>query len=137
MAGSRGRTAIVIFSDGLPNAEAATLSAARELVSSHPDEVCIHTVHNGSDPAGASFLARLSQLTGCGSTRSGSSLLDASSITRFERAVFLAGASSLPPVGAGPPDLCSEAIVLHEIQFEFDGAGLTGAGRTSLTSACL
>ena len=122
LAGSRGRAAIVIFSDGLPNSEERTLDAAQSLISSHPGEVCIHTVHSGTDAAGRDFLTRLSRLTSCGSARAGESLGNASAITAFERDVFLAAApQKLPPVGARP-DPCSGPIVLRGVQFPFDKA---------------
>jgi OOP family OmpA-OmpF porin len=122
LAGGAGRAAIVVFSDGLPDSEATTLAAAQSLISSRPGEVCIHTVHSGEDAAGRDFLARLSQLTSCGSARAGDSLGDASAIDGFERDVFLAAAPRAMPPVAARPDPCSRKIVLRGIQFPFDKA---------------
>ena len=132
LAGSSGRAAIVIFSDGLPTSEQSTIAAAQSLISKHNGEVCIHTVHTGSDSAGAAFLGRLSELTSCGSMRAGGSLNSASAIHDFQRQVSL-GPATLPAVGARGP--CATRIVLRGVQFEFDQADVTSESGVVLDAA--
>ena len=132
LAESRGRAAIVIFSDGLPSSEPSTIAAAQSLISKHNGEICIHTVHTGTDAAGGAFLSRLSSLTGCGSTRAGASLAAASAIDAFERQVFL-GPAALPAVATRGP--CESRIVLRGVQFELDRADVTPASGVVLDAA--
>ena len=105
LASRTGRVALILFSDGLPtdprqgeplNAE-RVVSAARALVDSRGGEVCIHTIQIGAETEGAALLARLAELTSCGTARPASSIESVSSLEGFERQVFLGG---LPGVGA-------------------------------------
>ncbi len=132
LAGSSGRAAIVIFSDGLPSSEQSAITAAQSLISKHNGEVCIHTVHTGTDAAGGAFLSRLSSLTGCGSTRTGGSLAAASAIDSFEQQVFL-GPAALPAVATPGP--CESRIVLRGVQFEFDQSQLMAESGVVLDAA--
>jgi OOP family OmpA-OmpF porin len=133
LAGSQGRAAIVIFSDGLPNSEEHSLAAARSLIASHNGEVCIHTVHSGMDQAGQAFLKELSELTGCGSTRSGASLSTSSDMQGFERDIFMVSMAAPPAVGAIGP--CTRKVVLRGINFGFDQAQITSESSTILDAA--
>ena len=133
LAGSQGRAAIVILSDGLPNSEEQSLEAARSLIASHNGDVCIHTVHTGMDQAGQAFLKELSELTRCGSTRSGASLSTASDMQGFERDIFMVAAGTAPAVGAIGP--CSRKLVLRGINFGFDQAQITPETSTILNAA--
>jgi OOP family OmpA-OmpF porin len=119
LAGKGGVAALVIFSDGLPDDEAAAIRAARALIAAYPGSVCIHTVQTGDDPNGGAFLDRLSKLTGCGSSRSAESVRNVSAFMQFTREVF----TGEVPV----PDACAGVIRLRGVEFEFDSAALTGA----------
>lgn len=132
LAGSSGRAAIVIFSDGLPTSEQKAIAAAQSLISNHNGEVCIHTVHTATDAAGGAFLSRLSSLTGCGSTRTGGSLAVASDMDGFQRQIFL-GPAALPVVATPGP--CESRIVLRGVQFEFDRSQLMSESGVVLDAA--
>jgi hypothetical protein len=105
---SRGRTALVIFSDGLPDFPDRSIGAATALVESYPGELCIHTVQTGDDSDGRDFLTQLSSLTSCGSARQAQSVADASAFMAFTRTVFAASAPPAP-VAAAAPDPCASA----------------------------
>ena len=96
LAGKSAHSALVIFSDGIPDSEERTMASAKALIKSYRGSVCIHTVQTGDDPAGALFLDRLSKLTGCGSTRSAASIHDSGAFMQFTRKVF-AGQGAPPP----------------------------------------
>jgi OOP family OmpA-OmpF porin len=115
--GKRGRAALVIFSDGMPDSEEAAMYAAQRLVTSYPDELCIHAVHTGEDPEGYAFLQRLTQLTSCGSIRAANSVGSGPEVQRFASTVMLA--PGLPAVAAGPGP-CAGVIRLRGIEFAFD-----------------
>jgi outer membrane protein OmpA-like peptidoglycan-associated protein len=116
--GKRGRAAVVIFSDGVPDDEPAALFAARKLVESHPDGVCIYGVHTGLDEEGYEFLKKLASLSGCGSVQSASSIGSAYEVQQLARAVLVGPANRPPPVAAAGP--CEGVMRLRGIEFAFD-----------------
>lgn len=131
LTGRSANSALVVFSDGLPQDEMAALRAARNLGMAYDGTVCIHTVQTGDDPMGADFLRRLSDVTGCGTTRTASSVSDPSAFMGFVREVFVARGDRPAPV----PDACSGVIRLRGVEFEFDKANLAGASSVVLDAA--
>jgi OOP family OmpA-OmpF porin len=129
LAGKSGVAALVIFSDGLPDDEAAALRAARVLIAAYSGSVCIHTVQTGDDPDGAAFLGRLSKLTGCGSSRDAESVRSVNAFMQFTHDVFT-GESTAPA-----PDACAGVVRLRGVEFEFDSAELTGVSSVVLDAA--
>lgn len=130
LAGKSAHSALVIFSDGLPDSEERAMASAKALIKSYNGSVCIHTVQTGDDPPGAAFLDRLSKLTGCGSTRSAASIHDSGAFMQFTRKVF--AGKGAPPVVV---DACSGVIRLRGVEFEFDSAQLKGASSVVLDVA--
>jgi OOP family OmpA-OmpF porin len=108
LARTRGRAAVVIFSDGLstilgtPREPELALAAAQELIERHEGPVCIHTVQTGSESGGEALLEALAGLTECGSYRRFASIDGPAGLNRFQRRLFVKRAP-LPPVAAPPP----------------------------------
>ena len=121
-------SAVVIFSDGVPDDEMAALRSARNLGLAYRGTVCIHTVQTGDDPVGADFLRRLSSVTDCGTTRTASSVSNPSAFMGFVREVFVTR-------GEPKPDVCSGVIRLRGVEFEFDKAALTAVSGVVLDAA--
>ena len=97
--GKGDNAAITVVSDGKPTdvvgrevPEQNVLDAAQAAAKGYQGKVCIHTVQVGSDAAGAAFLQKLSNVTGCGSHRAASSLSTAAAIQSFQRGVYFAAA---------------------------------------------
>jgi OOP family OmpA-OmpF porin len=122
--GRSGRTAIVMFSDGLPDDPARALVTAQGLIDSTPGQVCIHSVQAGDDPEGRAFLRTLTQLTECGSLRLGANLTTPAQVTELTRGVFAGERAQLPPVAAAI-DPCAGVIRLRGIEFGFDRSEVT------------
>jgi len=112
----RGRAALVIFSDGLPDDSGRSLAAATSLVESRGDETCIHTVQTGTSQEGYAFLKRLSSLTPCGSLRNEDDLTSAYEVQQLARNVFVG--PGVAPVAA--PNPCTDTVRLRGIEFGFD-----------------
>jgi OOP family OmpA-OmpF porin len=98
--GKKDHAAITVISDGLPTdvvgrpvPEKDVLAAAQTAAKGYNGKVCIHTIQVGNDAEGAAFLQKLAKTTGCGSSRSASSLNSASALQSFQREVY---------IGAGP-----------------------------------
>jgi len=128
LAGKSGVAAIVIFSDGIPQDESASMEAARWVVGTYSGDVCIHTVHIGDESEGARHLAELSALTRCGSTRELADAWSSNDFMRFTHDVFAGEASAAP-------DPCAGRIVLRGVEFAFNKAEITGASSVILDFA--
>ena len=153
--GGDGRAAVVIISDGLATDyqgradEARALASAQALAESRAGEVCFHTVQTGNDPAGATVLRSIADVTSCGSFTTTTALGSSAALQQFSRAVYLGNEPAPAPVvnvaaapldsdGDGvidPKDECpgtlSEAPVdsrgcwrLNDLRFAVNGAGI-------------
>ncbi len=125
--GRTGRAAVVIFSDGEPNDVDWALTAAKNLISGHPDGVCFHGVQTGSNLEGAQFLRTLAELSSpCGSFRSASSVSGSDSLSSFARGVMVGGAGAAAPAVAAAR--CQDTIRQRGIEFGFDRYEVNPAG---------
>jgi hypothetical protein len=90
-----GRTAIIIFSDGIPTRYGkeigpdSTVASVVALAEARTDPLCIHTIQIGNDDRGTLLMRELSEITGCGCYRLGSAYTTGASISAAQRAVFL------------------------------------------------
>lgn len=138
LAGKRGRAAIVLLSDGLPDSRKAALDAGKRLVTGYAPGLCIHAVQTGDSSEGRIFLSNLSNLSRCGSVRNARAIANASDVLSLERSVMLSQAPvekrALPPVAA-KPDACAGRIVLRGVQFEFDKAEVVDRSQIVLDAA--
>lgn len=123
IAGKSGQSAIVLFSDGLPDYPDQAMSAAKALAASHEGKVCFHAVWTGTDPVGEQNLKNIAALFPCGSVRSVDSIRDPNGLMGFERAVFAGTAPPPPPTPVVSE--CEGVIRLRGINFAFDKANIT------------
>lgn len=133
LAGTDGSTAVILFTDGLPDDPAAALAAATRLAEERSDDVCFHGIQLGDDPAGAAFLGDLAATTPCGSMRNASSIDDPYSFQQFTRATVVGNA--LPAVSAAPVSASCSMIKLRGIEFGFDSAKIDESAATALDNA--
>jgi len=117
IAGTAGRTAVVVVSDGRPNpprwGEPAqpALAAARSVAEQTDGTVCFHTVLAGDDDAGRPLLESIAGITPCGSFRASTTLAERGELVAFERSVFVTERAPLPAVAApAPPDLDGDGV---------------------------
>lgn len=153
--GGDGRAAVVIISDGLAtdyqgrSDDARAIASAQALAESRGGEVCFHTVQAGNDPAGATVLRSIADVTSCGSFTTTTALGSSAALQQFSRSVYLGNDPAPAPVvnvaaaprdtdGDGvidPQDQCpgtlSEAPVdgrgcwrLNDLTFAVNGAGI-------------
>lgn len=90
MTGRTGRTAIVVFSDGMAT-QSGTLDACKQLAAVHAGELCIYTVQIGNDPEGSLLLSRMVETTGCGLKVTGGAISKGEGMQAFIRTVFMNG----------------------------------------------
>jgi outer membrane protein OmpA-like peptidoglycan-associated protein len=105
-ANGEGRTAMIVFTDGVPTrygkyiGPEETLDAARRLHGRQGGDLCFHTVQVGADPRGPDLLRAMSEISGCGSFRTLDELDGADSLYAFQQQIYNGPA---PPVAPTRP----------------------------------
>jgi OOP family OmpA-OmpF porin len=119
----RGKSAILLLSDGKATYPGDVLAGATAIVEGRRDPVCIHTIQVGNDRVGEEFLRELSALSPCGSARNAASIDNSAAFESYAKALVV-GAAPLPDVAAAPPVAgpCGGRIRLRGIEFGFDKA---------------
>ncbi|MBW2275348.1 MAG: OmpA family protein [Deltaproteobacteria bacterium] len=122
LAGRSGKTAVVLFSDGLADDDDEALDAAQAMLNGYSGPICLHGVQAGNSEEGTRFLRTLSELSSpCGSFNDRNSLASATAVDAYTVGL-LAGAAprppSTPPVAAATP--CEQTVHLRGVRFEFD-----------------
>ena len=122
LSGGSGRAALVIISDGLPDYSDEAVASAQALVAGYSGEVCIHTVHTGSNADGAAFLQGLSALSApCGSSSTADALGSAGALQSFVRSVMMGAGAPVVPRAVNP---CDQVMRLRGVEFAFDKADI-------------
>jgi OOP family OmpA-OmpF porin len=87
--GLQGRSALVIFSDGVDMGD-TSVKAAANVKSQYGDKLCIYTVLIGNDKQGAKVLDQIAKAGQCGVSVKGDALADDSAMNNFVERIFLA-----------------------------------------------
>jgi OOP family OmpA-OmpF porin len=87
--GLQGRSALIIFSDGVDMGD-ASVKAAANVKSQYGDKLCIYTVQIGDDKQGAKVLDQIVKAGQCGVSVKGDDLADDPSMNNFVERIFLA-----------------------------------------------
>ncbi|SMC24606.1 OmpA-OmpF porin, OOP family [Desulfacinum hydrothermale DSM 13146] len=110
LSGLRGKTAVIVVSDGGANKGADPVAAAQAIHRRYPD-VCFHVISFAEDAKARSILKKISEIGGCGVYAEGTDLLaDDQALNQFVKDVFYAEQMEPQP----------EVIVLRGIHFDFD-----------------
>ncbi len=106
LAGSAGKSAIVVFSDGVDMKD-APVKAAAAVKKQYGDRLCIYTVQIGNDENGAKVLDKVARASECGFAVNGDKVADDASMTAFVERIFLAAA---PPKPVAPPPVAEKKV---------------------------
>jgi len=122
-----GRSAVVVFSDGLADDPEAALLAGAALLEQQTGELCFHTVQTGHGAEGRTLLEGLAALSPCGSFTPASQLSNAAAIQDLARRATVAGAASAllaraPSAAVQNP--CEERVSFGGVNFDFDRAAI-------------
>ena len=100
-----GKTAVLIFSDGVAMKSASVQKAAENMKNTLGDKVCIYTVQVGDDPKGKALLEAVAQIGQCGSAMNADSISSSEAMAAFVESVFLMDApAEADSDGDGVPD---------------------------------
>jgi len=107
----QGRSALVIFSDGMDMDIMFVTAAATALKNKYGDRICIYTVQIGNDAEGAKILESVVKAGVCGAAVKGDAVANDPAMTAFMEKIFLAAKPPEPPkpvVKAPPPPVVVE-----------------------------
>jgi len=116
LAGSEGKAALVIFSDGIPTrygkyiGPEETFEAARLLEAGYDGELCYHMIWIGEDPRGPLLLNRIAELSDCGSYHTLDGLSETAALADFQRDVYIGPAPPPAPTVRAMVDLDGDGI---------------------------
>jgi OOP family OmpA-OmpF porin len=88
LAGLKGKTALVVISDGTEMGTGPEV-AAEALVSTHGDNLCIQSVQVGADPAGTELMKKIAAASSCGGFQSADTILTSGGMAGFVQNVFI------------------------------------------------
>lgn len=88
---SRGKTALIIISDGLNTGATDPVAKAKAIKDQYGANVCIFTIQLGNDPEGKELLSSLVQVGGCGKTSFASALKSADARQALVDYIFPSG----------------------------------------------
>ncbi len=112
--GASGKTAIIVVSDGLVEAQmGGAPEAAAKLKGEMGDKLCIYTIAVGGDPAGEKFLQEVAKAGGCGFSETASSLSAPDQLASFVERVFLSkkAMAAAPAAATGPRDSDGDGVI--------------------------
>ncbi|MBW2107933.1 MAG: OmpA family protein [Deltaproteobacteria bacterium] len=94
--GATGRTAVLVFSDGL-DMDNRPVTAAKALADEFGDRLCVYTVHIGQDPKGVQLLGEVASAASCGMAFTAEEIASGQGMADFVKTVFIAGESPAAP----------------------------------------
>jgi OOP family OmpA-OmpF porin len=120
---AKGKTAVIIVSDGIVIDEEPIL-AAEQLKKQFGDNICIDTVQVGNDPRGKILLENIAKIGGCGFATTAEAIYASNDMAGFVEKVFLAKApmKAAPPPPPPPPPAPK---VVPPTPMDSDGDGVT------------
>lgn len=131
LAGSRGRIALIVFSDGEVESAAEVKKAAAGLAARYGERLCVYPVMVGDSPEGGKVMEGIAKTVGCGFVSQGDKLLSGAALAEFVTTVFLEKAPPRPVAAAPAPVREAVAapaaplvVVRLQIEFDFDKADI-------------
>jgi OOP family OmpA-OmpF porin len=88
LTGVSGKTAVILFSDGINTVSGDPVAAAAAMKETHPN-VCIYTVLIGDDPMGKMTMEQIADASKCGFATDSNTIGDAQGMDKFVTDVFL------------------------------------------------
>jgi len=116
--GLHGKSALVIFSDGV-DMDGAPVKAAASVKSQYGDKLCIYTVQIGDDKQGAKILDQIAKVGRCGVSVKGDTLANDTTMSNFTERIFLAGKRPMREAAAKRGVAAAKEVSM-ELLVEFD-----------------
>jgi len=129
-----GKTALIIFTDGVSNTGSDAVAQAKELYAKNGSDLCIHVVSYADTKAGEQTISAIRELSGCSVVADGKSLTSDAATAQFAKDVLYEERAPAPapkpapkpvPVPAPAPAPVAKEVVTFNLLFGFDKAAIT------------
>lgn len=122
LSGTKGSTALIVFTDGNSNYGTDPVAVAKELKSRYGSNLCIHVVSYANDAAGEAVINGIRNAFGCSVPASAATFADAGALDKYARDVFyeeVADPAPAPAPAPAPIPMEKETISFN-LNFGFD-----------------
>ena len=131
--GLSGKTALIVFTDGVSNTGSEPVAAAKQLYAKHGANLCIHVVSYADKPEGEQTIAAIRELSGCSVAADGKSLASDAAMAQFAKDVLYEERQPAPappppkpkPAPAPAPAPVAKEVVTFNLLFGFDKWAIT------------
>lgn len=128
--GLKGKTALVLFTDGHNNFGKEPVAQAKALYDKYGDNLCIHVVGFADTPYGQKVIDGIRGLSGCTVATDVQALAADAAIAQYAKDVFYDEVAVQPPMKAAPAPVLPAPIVAKEVitfslHFGFDKHKIT------------
>ena len=127
-----GKTALIMFTDGVSNTGTDAVAAAKDLYAKNAPDLCIHIVSYADTPKGQQTIAAIRELSGCSVVADAGSLATDSGAAQFARDVLYEERKPAPapkpkpkPAPAPAPAPVAKEVVTFNLLFGFDKWDIT------------
>ncbi|MEN8687728.1 MAG: OmpA family protein [Desulfuromonadales bacterium] len=131
-----GKTALIVFTDGVSNTGTDPVAQAKELYAENGSNLCIHVVSYADKPAGEQTIAAIRELSGCSVVADAETLATDAGAAQFAKDVLYEERMPAPapkpkpkpkpvPVPAPAPAPVAKEVVTFNLLFGFDKADIT------------
>lgn len=128
LAGSTGKTAVIMFTDGGQNEGVNPVGVARAIYSHYDANVCFHVVSYADEPVGERIINEISALSKCSVVADGKSLETDAAMAEFAQAVFYDEETAPAPKPAPKPAPVAapvaKEVFTFNLLFDFDKADI-------------
>lgn len=127
--GLTGKTALILYTDGVSNQGADPVAEARTLYGKYEPNLCIHVVSYADTPEGEAAIKAISGLNSCSVVADGKTLVTGDAQTRFAKAVLYEERTPPPapvakpapaPASAPAPVVVAREVITFNLLFDFD-----------------
>jgi OOP family OmpA-OmpF porin len=132
--GLSGKTALIIFTDGVSNAGSDPVAQAKNLYGKYGSNLCIHVVSYADKPEGEQTIAAIRELSGCSVAADAKSLASDAGMAQFAKDVLYEERMPAPapkpkpkpkPAPAPAPAPVAKEVVTFNLLFGFDKSAIT------------
>jgi len=130
--GLSGKTALIVFTDGVSNKGTDPVAQAKDLYAKNGSNLCIHVVSYADTPAGTQTISAIRELSGCSVAADGKSLASDAAMAQFAKDVLYEERMPAPkpapkpaPAPAPAPAPVAKEVVTFNLLFGFDKSAIT------------
>jgi OOP family OmpA-OmpF porin len=129
-----GKTALIVFTDGVSNTGTDPVAQAKELYAENGSNLCIHVVSYADKPEGEQTIAAIRELSDCSVVADAKSLATDAGAAQFAKDVLYEERVPAPapkpkpapvPVPAPAPAPVAKEVVTFNLLFGFDKSAIT------------